>query len=150
MSSLDPIISADLVRARAEVAALTADLSGARSEITWIGNVLNATRSELAAARNEIAAGTASSPIKSVQRGVIVISNLSVTNTVNVGWVNLNKCVLRNLGWIGYLAQNGISASNPVMLQMLNNSQIQAEITMTYGTTGIYNGKVSWELVEYK
>lgn len=149
MSSLDPIISADLVRTRAELAAVSTALASARNEIAGVAAVMNATRSELAAARNEIAGVGASSNVKSIQRGVIeLVPSAYTTTVINVGWVDLNKCTLRTLGYVGVMGSSDNRFSNSVMVKMLNNSQIQAEVT--YAGASNVNTRVSWELVEYK
>lgn len=151
MSSLDPIISADLVRARAELAAVSTALASARNEIAGVANILNLTRNELAAARNEIAAGAASSPIKNVQRGVGYISK--VTNngtksfTLAIAAVNPAKCAINLLGVEGVFT--GVRREGSLRL----SSASTLEFWMTdyvYNQPDYSDVRFSWEVVEYK
>nr|WP_216295731.1 hypothetical protein [Delftia acidovorans]MCA1071780.1 hypothetical protein [Delftia acidovorans] len=151
MSSLDPIISADLVRARAELAALSTALASARGDITWIANNLGATRSELAAARNEIAAGTASSPIKSVQRGIATMTPSSGgfrTLTVNVAAVNTAKSILNVTGMQGVRYEN--TTPIPGYAQITSSTTIMFSVGYDL-ISGYFSPTYwGWELVEYK
>ncbi|MGQ8878806.1 hypothetical protein ACUTR7_14955 [Delftia sp. NA_296.1] len=151
MSSLDPIISADLVRARAELAAVSTALASARGDITWIANNLGATRSELAAARNEIAAGAASSPIKNVQRGVGHISKISSTGiksfTLAIAAVNPAKCAISLLGVEGVFAGNRRDG----LLRLSSASTLEFWMTdYLYNQPDHTDVRFSWEVVEYK
>ncbi|ATH13824.1 hypothetical protein CHL79_16025 [Delftia acidovorans] len=152
MSSLDPIISADLVRTRAELAAVTTALANARNEIAGVANVMNATRSELAAARNEIAGVGASSIIKSVQRGVLELPPYAGGNIdyldIAVSAVNPARAVVNFGGFNGVHAPSGVHAANPIMVTLFSATSIRARWTLNM--TGMFGMRVSWELVEYK
>ncbi|WP_338498018.1 hypothetical protein [Delftia tsuruhatensis] len=152
MSSLDPIISADLVRARAELAAVSTALATARGDITWIANNLGATRSELAAARNEIAAGAASSPIKNVQRGVGYISKVTNSGiksfTLTIAAVNPAKCAINILG-----VEGSYLSGKPREGSLRLSSATTLEFWMTdylYNDSTHSDVRFSWEVVEYK
>jgi len=152
MSSLDPIISADLVRTRAELAAVTTALANARNEIAGVANVMNATRSELAAARNEIAGVGASSSIKSVQRGVLELPPYAGGTIdyldIAVAAVNPARAIVNFAGFNGVIANNGVQSANPIMLFLFSASSIRARwsVNSSYG----WAMRISWELVEYK
>ncbi|MCG8990628.1 hypothetical protein MI467_27630 [Delftia acidovorans] len=144
MSSLDPIISADLVRTRAELAAVSTALASARSEIA-------AARNEIGLARNEIAAGAASSPIKNVQRGVGYISKVTNSGsrsfTLAIAAVNPAKCAINLLGVEGFFADRRREGS----------LRLSSATTLEFWMTDpIFNDNVSgdvrysWEVVEYK
>ncbi|MCO5339246.1 hypothetical protein [Delftia tsuruhatensis] len=159
MSSLDPIISADLVRTRAELAAVTTALANARNEIAGVAYVMNVTRNELAAARNEIAgvnvAVGGNSVIKSVQRGVAVIPPVDNPGqgslTVAVAAVNLDKCMLNITGMAGQ-QNSGSSVVVPVpgYARLTSSTTIQLTLTrnIMYGSSPPFY--MCWEIVEFK
>ncbi|WP_152683549.1 hypothetical protein [Delftia tsuruhatensis] len=139
--SLDAVISADLVKTRAEIAALGTAVAAARSEISGLNNQLSS-----------------SSTIKSIQRGVIDLAG-SLSKTASIIAVIPGKSALRNLGNTGaFSSVSSVSsdgwavyytyASNTVMVELVNGSQIKA--TTPLATASPYGTQVSWELVEYK
>lgn len=76
----------------------------------------------------------APSGIKSIQRGVIVMSAL--TGTATVAAVNVAKAELRVLGWD--------NSTQGVRIALTNSTTITATIVSSAGTTN-----VSWELTEW-
>ncbi len=152
MSSLDPIISADLVRTRAELAAVTTALANARSDIAGVANILNVTRNELAAARNEIAGVGASSVIKSVQRGVAMISpaiNPGVPGlTVYVAAVTPAKCMLNITGMNGLRFEPYTYV--PAHAQLTSATTIQLTLSVPAIQGYASNFYLGWELLEFK
>lgn len=132
--SLDAVISADLVKTRAEIAALSSAVSSARSEIAGVNIQI-----------------TSTSVIKSVQRGVISFLASGPNEViVNIAAVNPSKSVLSLLGVISYIQSGDGSTAvpNPVMLQLLNENQLKAN--SLFGIPWYSAPKASWELVEYK
>lgn len=152
MSSLDPIISADLVRTRAELAAVATALANARNEITGVANIMNVTRNELAAARNEIAGVGASSVIKSVQRGVAMI--LPTTNpgvslfTVQVAAVTPAKCMLNITGMSGLRYDPYTYVPAHAQLTSATTIQLMLSVPAIQGYASNYY--LGWELLEFK
>ncbi|MEQ6306637.1 hypothetical protein ABN448_05400 [Delftia acidovorans] len=135
--SLDAVISADLVKTRAEIAA--------------VSNVLAATRNEISGLNTQL---TSNSHIKSIQRGVIDMGSI-LTKTVSITAVTPGKSSLKSLGNTGAFYSNvstsqgtyGVFTSNSVMLELVNGNQIKATGILQ---TPYYSTLVSWELVEYK
>ncbi|CAB5719345.1 Uncharacterised protein [Delftia tsuruhatensis] len=135
--SLDAVISADLVKTRAEIAALSSAVAVARNEISGLNTQL-----------------TSNSHIKSIQRGVIDMGSV-LTRTVSITAVTPGKSSLKNLGNTGAFyssvftsqGNNSVFSSNSVMLELVNGNQIKATGIVA---TPYYNTLVSWELVEYK
>lgn len=135
--SLDAVISADLVKTRAEIAALSSAVAAALNEIAGLSTQISG-----------------SSHIKSIQRGVIDMSS-QATKTISITAVTPGKSLLKNLGNTGaffssvYTSQgaSNVLSSNSVMLELVNSNQIKANGTVQ---TPYYNTLVSWELVEYK
>ena len=82
-------------------------------------------------------------PIKSTQRGVIVIPNNTSTATATISAVNTAKSELRFLGITG---TNGGSPTGYVTSRI----QLTNSTTLTAESSGIvyYHG-ISWELTEY-
>jgi len=153
MSSMDAVISNDVVRARAELAALTTGLANARNEIAAVSNTLIVTRSELAAARNEIAAGSASSPIRSVQRGVALITTptppASIGGlTVYVAAVNPAKCMLNVTGFSGYTYDPYAPHQAHAQLTSATTIQLTLAVPIRSGYSSYFY--MAWELVEFK
>ena len=126
--SLDAVISADLVKTRAEIAALNSAVVAARSEIASLNVQVNS-----------------NSVIKSVQRGVIEISSSIVENIATITAVNPAKASLQLLGCRGYMY--GAGGSSHGMIQLLSPTQVRAWWTSTSVGESI---KISWELVEFK
>lgn len=135
--SLDAVISADLVKTRAEIAALSSAVAAARNEIAGLNT--------------QVAGG---SVIRSVQRGQITIpmpsSGSTPKLTVNVASVNPIKSVLHYLGNIGIKHYSNSSVFNGAMVALVSATQI--EITPTVAPENGYTPgvTVSWELVEFK
>ena len=82
-------------------------------------------------------------PIKSTQRGVIVIPNGTSSATATISAVNTAKSELRFLGSTG---TNGASPTGYVTSRI----QLTNSTTLTAESSGIaYNHALSWELTEY-
>jgi hypothetical protein len=135
--SLDAVISADLVRTRAEIAALTSSVAAARSEIAGLNNQVNG-----------------STVIKSVQRGRIdipAISGGSIPRVlVSISPVNPAKASMTYLGSTGVRVWNSEGMFNGGTVALISGNQIEG--TCTLGPSISYGSgfSVSWELVEYK
>jgi len=130
--SLDAVISADLVKTRAEIAAL--------------GTAVAAARSEIASLNSQV---TGSSVIKSVQRGLITFVAQGPTELIiNVAPVNLSKSVLRSLGSQGFFLSGDVYYPYDTFIQLLSGNQIKASAFQPSWWWS--QAKVSWELVEYK
>ena len=130
--SLDAVISADLVQARAELAALNSSMAAARSEIAGLSTQVNS-----------------SSVIKSVQRGIVsILSTAPYATVISIATVNPSKCLVSFLGSTGYYAMNDISFSNLTRMRLLDSNRI--EILKSISGAGTVNVELSWEVVEFK
>jgi len=130
--SLDAVISADLVKTRAEIAALSSAVSSARSEIAGLTTQVNN-----------------SSVIKSVQRGIVsILYNATNPTVISIATVNPSKCLVSFLGSTGYYAASDSSFANLTRMRLLDSNRIE----ILRSTTGSYtsNVELSWEVVEFK
>lgn len=135
--SLDAVISADLVKTRAEIAALTSSLAAARSEVAGLSN--------------QVSGSTA---IKSIQRGRIDIPANAAGGTsrvvVSISPVNPAKASMTYLGSTGARVWNNESMLNGGTVALISGNQIEGTCTLPpwagYGT----GFSMSWELVEFK
>lgn len=129
--SLDAVISADLVKTRAEIAALSSAVSSARSEIAGLTTQVNN-----------------SSVIKSVQRGIVsILSTAPNATVISIATVNPSKCLVSFLGSTGYFAMNDVSFSNLTRMRLLDSNRI--EILKSLTGSGTTNVELSWEVVEF-
>ncbi|WAT83731.1 hypothetical protein [Delftia acidovorans] len=129
--SLDAVISADLVKTRAEIAALSSAVSSARSEIAGLTTQVNN-----------------SSVIKSVQRGIVsILYNATNPTVISIATVNPSKCLVSFLGSTGYFAMNDVSFSNLTRMRLLDSNRI--EILKSLAGSGTTNVELSWEVVEF-
>ncbi|OBY82194.1 hypothetical protein [Delftia sp. JD2] len=129
--SLDAVISADLVKTRAEIAALSSAVLSARSEIAGLTTQVNN-----------------SSVIKSVQRGIVsILSTAPNATVINIATVNPSKCLVSFLGSTGYFAMNDVSFSNLTRMRLLDSNRI--EILKSLTGSGTTNVELSWEVVEF-
>ncbi|AOV01897.1 hypothetical protein N5K37_15270 [Delftia tsuruhatensis] len=130
--SLDAVISADLLRTRAEITALSTALAAARSEIAGLNTLM-----------------TGNSVIKSVQRGTVSIHyNASDPTIINIAAVAPSKCLLSFLGSTGYLISvPDYSFANLSRLRLLDSTRLE----VNRSTWGTYSSPVtlSWEVVEF-
>lgn len=130
--SLDAVISADLVKTRAEVAALSSAVASARNEIAGLTTQISG-----------------SSIIKSVQRGLITFVVDGPTElTINIVPVNPARSVLHNLGSQGFRSIGETYYPYDTFIQLSSGNQIKA---FAFQPSWWWSqAKVSWELVEYK
>lgn len=129
--SLDAVISADLVKTRTEIAALSSAVLSARSEIAGLTTQVNN-----------------SSVIKSVQRGIVsILSTAPNATVINIATVNPSKCLVSFLGSTGYFAMNDVSFSNLTRMRLLDSNRI--EILKSLTGSGTTNVELSWEVVEF-
>ncbi|MHC3432322.1 hypothetical protein [Delftia lacustris] len=130
--SLDAVISADLVKTRAEIAALSSAVASARSEIAGLTTQVNN-----------------SSVIKSVQRGIVsIVSNTPNPTVISIATVNPSKCLVSFLGSNGYFAMSDVSFANLTRMRLLDSNRIEILRTVTGSSTT--NVDLSWEVVEFK
>lgn len=123
----DPITHSDVLKLLQAVDTLKADVATARQEI---------------AAVQTTAAG---SVVKSVQRGVIVLSVNDSVKAATISAVDMNKAELRLLG----VYQSDPNASNGwAALELTNATTVQARRNSAGGQVG-YQVFVSFELTEY-
>jgi|APLak6261704052_1056271.scaffolds.fasta_scaffold00625_3 hypothetical protein len=130
--SLDAVISADLVKTRAEIAALSSAVSSARIEIAGLTTQVNN-----------------SSVIKSVQRGIVsILYNATNPTVISIATVNPSKCLVSFLGSTGYYAASDSGFANLTRMRLLDSNRIE----ILRSTTGSYtsNVELSWEVVEFK
>jgi hypothetical protein len=130
--SLDAVISADMVKTRAEIAALSSAVAAARNEIAGLNTQISG-----------------SSIIKSVQRGLITFVTDGPTElTISIAPVNPAKSVLHSLGSQGFWQSGETYYPYDTFIQLLSGNQIKAS---AYWRSWWWSqAKVSWELVEYK
>lgn len=139
MSSMEMVISSDLVRARAEIAALNQSLADARVEIATVDNRVQWLSSQVAN----------TGAVKSVQRGVVSMSGETPSGSnsviVNVSPVTMERTSLHFIGGAAFVS-NGYGRF--AYAKLINSSQIQFDWgNQVINATNIL---VSWELVEYK
>ncbi|EZP50352.1 hypothetical protein [Delftia sp. RIT313] len=135
--SLDAVISADLVKTRAEIAALNSSLAAARSEVAGLSNQVSS-----------------STVIKSVQRGRIDTPANATGGTtrvvVSISPVNPAKASMTYLGSTGVRQWNNEGILNGGTVALISGSQIEGTCTLP-PYTGYGTGfSMSWELVEFK
>lgn len=137
MSGMEMVISNDLLRARAEIAALNQGIASARAEIAVVKSGVDALGSQVGA----------TSVIKSVQRGLLMIATGTKETTINVGAVNMDKSSLQFVGAVGWSDGSSINAGR---IYLISPTQIHAIWSLAAGT-GFPGGiQISWELIEYK
>lgn len=135
--SLDAVISADLVKTRAEIAALTSSLAAARSAVAELSSQVNG-----------------STVIKSVQRGRIDIPAASSGSTsrvvVSISPVNPAKAALSYLGSTGVRQWNTEGMFNGGHVALISGTQIEGNCTLPPWAGAGTGFSMSWELVEFK
>lgn len=139
MSGMEMVISSDLVRARAEIAALNQSLAAARTEIATVDNRVQWVSSQVAN----------TGAVKSVQRGVVSMNGSATTGTdsviVNVSPVTMERASLHFIGGAAFVS-NGYGRF--AYAKLINSSQIQFDWGNQITNSTFIS--VSWELVEYK
>lgn len=141
MSSMEMVISSDLVRARAEITALNQSLAAARTEIATVDNRVQWVSSQVAN----------TGAVKSVQRGIVSLAPFANGGPlpeliVNINPVTMDRAVLHLVGAPSWVAGGNC---NYINAHLLNSSQIRFEWGMLFQISGI-NCRISWELLEYK
>ncbi|WP_333907499.1 hypothetical protein [Delftia acidovorans] len=136
MSSMEMVISSDLVRARSEIAALNLSLAAARAEIATVDNRVQWVSGQVAN----------TGAVKSVQRGVVTMQGAATDPViVNVSPVAMERASLQIIGTVG-LVRNGYGRFG--YAKLINSSQLLFDWSYAYNFD--LNVLVSWELVEYK
>lgn len=141
MSSMEMVISTDLVRARAEIAAMNLSLAAARAEIATVDNRVQWVSSQVAN----------TGVVKSLQRGIVSLAPFANGGPlpeliVNITPVTVDRAVLHLVGAPSWAAGGNC---NYINAHLLNSSQIRFEWGTLYQQSGI-NCRISWELLEYK
>ncbi|MEE9872112.1 MULTISPECIES: hypothetical protein [Delftia] len=134
--SLDAVISADLVKTRADIAALSSAVA--------------ATRSEVAGLTIQMSNGSA---IKSIQRGIIIVAPIekSIGRTIAVAAVNPSKSQLNLLGICGYgYSSTSIAGCFNGRIQLISSTSLEVRFGSYAWTGETTELSCSWELVEYK
>lgn len=141
MADTTAAISAAIANVDGDVAVVAGQVTGVGTQVTTVGTAvaaLQGTANTINATVNTINNSAGTKGIKSVQRGVLVLTEPNATGTVAITAVNPAKSELRFLGSFG--------SGNPMALSLEGGSAIRG--TRQHGS-GFGASTANWELTEW-